>query len=97
MEGSFLTSSMRLRRAVKAASNCPRMTLILDEPPEMSFAGLFGSMMDSRSVFLYAKLETSFYYCQYTLVMHGCQLTFRMYPMGRLRETAFFLWSKVRP
>lgn len=37
------------------------MAGVLDEPPEISFEGLLGSMIERRSVFLYTKLETSDY------------------------------------
>ena len=55
-----VASITRWRRIACSSLKVAWMLLNLLEPPEMSFSGLFGSMIDRRSRFLYGNVLTLF-------------------------------------
>lgn len=51
-EEDLATSVIFSRKALYASRNRSKMAAALDEPPDISFPGLFGSIMERRSVLL---------------------------------------------
>ena len=56
--GMAATSFMRSRRATRALEKQPNTVAVFLAPPEMSFAGLFGSMIEIRLVSRYTTVLT---------------------------------------